>query len=153
MIGININISGDMEFMAKLAKLPIELLDFKEALNETGKELKAYFGGQAFESQGGVFGTPWKALAGSTQAQKAKHYRQYAAVPLMRTGDMKKGFTYKAGATHLEVTNKMDYFKYHQSTESRHKIPRRPMMGINKDVKNIIRKAFYKAMIAKMAGL
>jgi hypothetical protein len=151
--GIGIKIEGDEKFMKKLATLGTVLLDFKEGLDDAGKNLTAYFAGQVFASQGGVFGTPWQSLAASTQAYKQKHYAQYSAVPLMATGNMQGSFVHAATPLHLQVNNTAPYFVYHQSTAARSKIPRRAMFAINDDVKSIIRQAIEKAMIAKLAGL
>jgi hypothetical protein len=152
-INVGINISGEASAIKKLEHLGATWGEWKEALDETGKGLKSYFGGRVFASQGGVFGTPWASLSPSTQAYKSLHYRQYAAVPLMATGTMKESFKYSATGTHLEITNEADYFKYHQSTAERSKLPRRPMFAINTDVKNIIKAAFHKAAMAKVSGL
>lgn len=152
-LSVVVGVSGDAQFMRKLETLGKTWFEWKEALNDTGEHLRAYFSGQVFSSQGGVLGTPWAELSASTQAQKAKHYQQYDTVPLIRTGKMQDSFAYHATATKLEITNTADYFKYHQSSEARHKIPRRRMFGINNDVKEIIRKAFEKAALLKIAGL
>lgn len=152
-LDVTVNIGGDKEFMGKLVNLAGALVEWRGALQDVGRDLKEYYSTTAFESRGGVFGTPWAGLSASTQAQKSKHYRTYASVPLMRTGKMKGSFYYKTTPTSVEIGNKVPYFKYHQSTAERHKIPRRPMMGVNNDVKGMVRRAFAKAMLAKVAGL
>ncbi len=147
-LGVHVNISGDSGFIKKLAGLE-NVLEFTEALRKTGENLVNYFGNQVFESHGGVYGTPWQALSASTVAFKSKHFRQFAAVPLQATGTMKRSFKHSSSALHLEITNEADYFKYHQSTESRSRLPRRPMFAINRDVKAIIRHSFEEAFTAK----
>lgn len=139
--------------MKKLEELGTDFLKFDEAMKKIGEELIVYYGGQAFKSQGGVFGTPWAPLAPSTQAYKLKHYTQYAAVPLMRTGTMAKSFGYIATSKQVEIVNTADYFEYHQSSEPRHKIPRRVMFGINDDVKNIIGKVIKADINTKLGAL
>lgn len=152
-LNIAINIQGDKSFMRKLENLGKTWFEWKAAFEETGVNLKGYFAGQAYDSMGGVFGTPWAQLSPSTIAQKSKHYATYASVPLMRTTTMRESFEHKASATHLEITNSAPYFVYHQSSEPRHKIPRRPMFGINHDVKEIIRLAFDKVALVKIREL
>lgn len=143
-----VNIRGDAKFMNKLKELGgLEALSFKEALEKAGDELVAYYGGQVFEGQGNVFGTPWRSLSPRTVAFKERHFRQYSAVPLMATGTMRESFTRTATELHLEVGNSAPYFKYHQSTAPRTKIPRRPMIAINDDVKDIVRDAVREKMI------
>lgn len=139
--------------MKKLGNILPTIGNFHGALEKAGNNLVDYFSGPIFESQGGDYGTPWQALSPSTIAYKSKHFRQYAAVPLQATGDMKKSFRSKAGLVHLEITNSAPQFKYHQSTLPRSKIPRRPMFAINKTVKEIIRLSIYESMVEKMAGL
>jgi hypothetical protein len=150
---VAMKISGDDVAIRKLKNLGLTWLEWKDALDDAGKNIVAYSEGQVFASMGGVFGTPWQALSPSTQAQKQQHYPQYAAVPLMRTGAMSKAFDHTATAIHLEVVNNTSYFKYHQSEAPREKIPRRQMFGINNDIKEIVRKAFHKAALKKLAGL
>lgn len=135
---IQINITGTQDVIDKLNGAKDIFTDFKDALTEVGKELTAYYSEEPLESRGGVFGTPWAQLAKSTQAYKKKHYRQYTTVPLMRTGTMMRSFKFAAGPRALIVSNPTPYFAYHQSTETRHKIPWRPMMWINQPVKDII---------------
>lgn len=152
-LSVEVAISGDAQFTSKLEGIIPALADFKEALEETGKGLKSYFSNQVFDSQGGVYGTPWQSLSAGTVAFKAKHYYQYQAVPLIETGTMRNSFEYKASSRSLAVTNTAPYFKYHQSTAPRTIMPRRPMFAINSAVKRIIQESFEKAFIAKMAGL
>jgi phage gpG-like protein len=150
---VNVRITGDKEFLAKLKKLGPALNDFKRALTEVGDHLTSYYSNQAFASQGGVYGTPWARLAPSTQVFKAKHYRQYAAIPLIATGEMKKSFTSSPSEKSLTIANSAPYFKYHQSTEPRTKLPRRQMLGINSDVKKVIKQVIEADIHRKVATL
>lgn len=154
-MGLNVlvNIKGDAVLMRKIKNLGEELLNLKEAFEHIGEDIAAYSSGQTFTDQGGNLGTPWQQLSAATQIQKIKHYPEYAAVPLMRTGDMSRSFTYKAEERGVEVVNTAPHFKYHQSTAPRKKLPRRPMFAINNDIKKIIRKHIHDAMVAKIAGL
>lgn len=153
MLQLDVKIAGDAKVMEKLKALGEDFLEFDEAMHEIGEELISYYGGQAYKSQGGVYGTPWAQLAPSTQAYKIKHYPQYAAVPLMRTGAMAKSFGYVASAKEVEILNVADYFVYHQSSEPRHKLPRRPMLGVNDDVKKVIKKVIEEDLRGKLRSL
>ncbi len=153
-ISVEAKLTGDAKFMNKLKGLgDIDALDFHDALSKIGKGMTDYYGGQAYESQGGALGMPWAKLAPSTQAFKIKHYVQYAAVPLMATGAMKSSFTSKASARQLVVSNTAPYFVYHQSSAPRHKLPRRAMFGINSPIKLIIKTILTADLEAKIALL
>lgn len=138
-LSFSVTISGTEGVMQKLAGYETRVKNVQPALQKSGKELKAYYSGIGFESGGGEFGVPWASLSPRTVAYKAKHFAAYSSQPLMRTGKMKESFTYKTSPGRLKVTNSMPYFVYHQSTETRHKIPRRAMLGINDPVKQIIK--------------
>lgn len=151
---LEITVSGSQAVIDKLMASK-DMIDagFKEPLAEIGKDLVKYFSKQPLQSRGGVFGTPWAKLAQSTQAGKKLHYRQYVNVPLMRTGKMMKSFNSKVEPLGLVISNSVPYFKYHQSTASRHKIPWRPMMLINQPVKDMIQTTISEYINAQLGEL
>lgn len=149
---VDVVVTGDKELMAKLDAFKDQLDDFGPVLHTIGDEMVSYFSGQAFSSQGGVFGTPWAKLAPSTQQYKIKHFPAYAAVPLMATGKMRKSFKSQVTGQELTVKNTADYFVYHQSSAARKKIPRRKMIAIDSDVKNIIGQLIQKDIKAKISA-
>lgn len=105
-------------------------------MNKIGDEAARYFANQGFSSQGGVFGARWSPLAKRTIVQKSKRFPGKS--PLVRTGKMRDSFTYSASSRQVVIGNKMDYFKYHQSTLPRTKLPRRQMMGVNGPVRKMV---------------
>lgn len=139
MIEVTVKITGDKELIKRLQNLNRSLIDFRPSMQQIGKELSQYFGGQVFSSQGGVLGVVWPTLAASTRKYKMKYYPEYAATPLIATGTMKGSFESNAGSRDVVIKNTAPYFKYHNSTEPRKKIPYRPMMLVNDDVKRIVR--------------
>lgn len=139
MLNVDVQISGDEQLIAKLIKLDAVISDFSGALKLIGEDLLKYYQDTVFNSMGGVYGTPWMKLAPSTIAQKTKHYRQYAAVPLVASGQMRDSFQAEATPHALKIENTAPYFVYHQSTAPRSKLPRRQMLGINNQVRSIIR--------------
>lgn len=151
-MNIVIKISGDQVLLDKIHRFSAAMLNFDDAMSKIGKELgdgdNGYFPGQAFASQGGVFGIKWPTNKAKTKLYKSKHYRVNTTNTLIRTGEMRGSFAYKADKNSVEVSNKAGYFKYHQSSAPRHKMPYRPMMGINDDVKNIV-KAILEADIKR----
>jgi phage gpG-like protein len=152
-LSVSINISGNEEFMAKLKKLDAGLSDFSKPLKTIGEDLKKYYAGQAFQSMGGVYNMPWAKLAPSTQLFKKKHYPEYAANPLIATTNMRKRFTSQTTATKLVISNSAPYFVYHQSSAPRRKLPRRQMIGINSDVKSVIKQGIEKDIHQKLGLL
>jgi phage gpG-like protein len=133
---IQIKITGDEQTIQRLQKLGDRLGQWQPELNQIGGELETYFSGRVFASQGGAIGQNWQRLSPGYAKWKAKHYP--GRPPLVRTGKMIGGFRHSATNTKLEVTNRMPYFKYHQSSAPRTKIPYRPMMAANDDVKTIV---------------
>lgn len=137
MPSIQITITGDKQNIAKLSKLGQSLVMFEGAMNSIGKELSAYFAGQVFASQGGILGDQWPALSDEYALYKAKKYPGRG--PLIRTGEMQSSFFYEADSQGVLIGNAADHFKYHQSDETRtSNLPRRTMMALTDDVKDII---------------
>jgi hypothetical protein len=152
MLKVEIRISGDAALVGRLDALKIGLRDFTAPLTVIGEELKNYYGNDVFATQGGAIGIPWPTLAASTVKQKLRKYPTYASTPLIRTGKMKSSFRAKVSPVSLEISNDAPYFKYHQSTAPRSKIPYRPMMAINTEVKSIIQRVIQADVDAKVAA-
>lgn len=164
-MSINVVVTGDEELIRKLSKLESQLTDWSAALKEIGRFLVDFYSDNVFASQGGALagskgitggqgeGVPWLKLAPSTIAYKAKHYSQYASVPLMATGEMKNSFYYDAGRNLLEIGNTSDHFEFHQGNGDRTKLPRRPMLGINNSVKSIIKQTLEADIRKKVRAL
>jgi len=141
---VSIRVSGLDKQQRMLSKLKRHVFSLRGAMEEIGDEAIKYYQGQGFASQGGVFGERWPKLASSTVRSKIRSYPQYANVPLMRTGRMKESFIKKVGNKQVEITNEASYFKYHQSTASRSRLPRRTMLGINDPIKRMIKEVIEK---------
>lgn len=157
-LDVTIKISGDKELIDKLNRFKESLMDFKDAMGDIGHALgdgdEGYFPGQVFASQGGVLGVTWPTNKMRTMMYKRKHVSSSSATTtLIRTGDMQKSFKYEATKDGVKITNTAPYFKYHQSGEPRTKMPYRPMIGINDDVKSIVKKILQKDMDAKVERL
>jgi phage gpG-like protein len=132
---MRITINGTEKVIKKLKKL--SELNFEPEFNKIGEYLKQYYSGEVFLSQGGVFGKRWQPIADGTRKYKTKHYTGKGI--LERTGNMRKSFTFTATKDSVMVTNTATYFKYHQSSEPRTKLPRRVMIGYNSAIKNQVR--------------
>lgn len=137
MLSVAITIKGDKETIAALGKLSSSFLNFQMAMRSIGKELTNYYGNNVFNSQGGAIGQRWPALAQATKNYKAKKY--FTGTPLVNTGAMKQGFESTfPDVNSVTIGNKMYYFKYHQSSAPRTRLPRRVMMSTGGNVKTII---------------
>lgn len=153
MLSIDVQISGDKAAIKKLEAISHNIKDLRGPLSLVGKALKFYFANESFASQGGAIGTKWPKLADSTVRYKRKHYPQYAATPLIRTGKMQKSFTYKSQRDGLVISNTAPQFKYHQSSAPRHKIPYRPMMAASSPVVAIVKTIIEKEIQTMVRAL
>ncbi len=141
-MNLSIHITGIKESEAKLEKLRIGLKEGMDpALIEIGVLGSKYFGGVAFQSKGSAFGKPWAPLADSTIAEKDK--LGYRGVPdMVRTTNMLNSFGFvMEGNGAVRLSNSAEYFAYHQSADTRHKLPRRVMIGINDSFLAIVKTA------------
>jgi phage gpG-like protein len=137
MLELSIKIQGSKEVRAKLRRLGTSLYDLRSPMNEIGNQAARYYANQGMNSQGGVFGAAWTPLKRRTLARKSRTYP--GRPPLVATGKMRDSFTFSASSKSVLVGNNAPYFKYHQSTLPRKRLPRRQMMGINAPVKKMVR--------------
>jgi len=132
-VSVKINIDQPLEALNALGD---DLMMWEEYYKSIGASLVDYFSGQVFISQGGVLDEPWPELSEAYNVWKAEEYP--GRPPLVREGEMQESFYYDADDDSLTIGNSSDHFIYHQSSETREKIPRRVMMAINNDVESII---------------
>lgn len=152
-LDMKLEVEGAEQVKKMLTDLGLSVRDLKGAMTDVGDRAKKYFGGQVFASRGGVLGQPWPRLSPAYAAQKAKRYPGRPV--LVRTGVMQRSFVSRASTMSVEITNTAPWFKYHQSSAPRTKMPRRAMLGIysgmQADVTNIIAAALAKK-IKQRAG-
>lgn len=148
---LTLEVKGDKEIKQMLTGLGLDVKDLKGAMTDVGDHAKKYFGGQVFASRGGVLGQNWPRLSPAYAAQKAKRYPGRPV--LVRTGVMQRSFTSKPSNMSVTISNDAPWFKYHQSSAARTKIPRRVMIGVyngmQSDVTNIIARALTKKIQAR----
>lgn len=138
---ISVQITGDTQLIAKFKRLGVDLKDYTSVMKDIGQALSKYYSGPAFLSMGGVFGAKWPSLSPSYQIYKANHFRTFANSILVRgagTDSMQNEFEYVATKDAVVIGNRAPYFKYHQSSLPRTKIPRRQMMGVNSEVRSTV---------------
>lgn len=133
---VQIQIIGADQVRSKLNRLGTSLYNFDGAMREIGSSLVQYYSNEGFASQGGVYDHVWPRLSNKYATWKAKHWPGRGI--LEASGQMKHDFIYSSNSTSVAVNNSADYFKYHQSTAPRTKMPWRPMMGVNPAVKQKI---------------
>lgn len=152
-LDLSLEVQNAEQVKQMLTNLSLDLNDLKGAMTDVGTHAKKYFGGQVFSSRGGVLGATWPRLSPAYAAQKAKHYPGRPI--LVRTGVMQKSFVSSPSSMSVTIANDAPWFKYHQSSAARKKIPRRVMIGVysgmQDDVTNIIARALSQK-IAKRVG-
>lgn len=99
----------------------------------------------AFATEGASTGEPWQQLAPRTQADRARQGFGGAHPILHRTGTLERALTMDGGASfvvqmpkYFAVAVDLDYFRYHQSTAPRAKMPRRAPINLTQDDKTAI---------------
>lgn len=153
MLHVAVTIRGDKEVRQKLTRLGSQLFKLRPEMMQIGSELKRYYSGPVFASQGAVLGTKWRQNAPATRAYKARRYPGTGTKTLVRTGRMQKSFDMTATNTSVTIENTAPYFKYHQSSAPRRKMPYRPMMGVNGDVKSVVRQIIERGVRRKIDGM
>lgn len=105
--------------------------------------VKAFQGivAKAFATEGSSTGAPWQPLARSTQQQRKRMGFPPAHPILHRTGALERALTLGEGAyasmdaqsLAYRLSGEVDYFKYHQSTKPRTRLPRRAPVLLTAD--------------------
>lgn len=123
---VTITVTGDKELAKSFRSFAGGMTDFQRPLGASGMFLTKFFSGEVFASRGGVIGKPWPDLNPAYEVEKAQMYpgRPY----MVRTGELIKGFFWKAGKTQLDLGNKVKYFDNHQDGTT---VPQRVMMLVD----------------------
>lgn len=142
------NIEGEQQLLRNLRGVNETMGDWRQAFKKTAKELKQVFSNEVFATRGGVVNERWEPLSPRYLAQKRAD--GYSDQPLVRTGKMQKSFKDLVKADSATIWNAIQYFKYHQSNKARSKIPRRVMMKLGNDQKEMVVKIFHTHFIKKL---
>lgn len=137
---------GEERIKSFLTGVGLDLRNMRGAMNEVARGSIDVFGGRVFTSRGQRIGQPWPKLSDAYAARKFKKYS--GAPPLVITRTMRDNFKYESTAMSVTIYNPTPYFKYHQSTEPRSKIPRRAMIGIYPSLQNDVKRTI-AAVIAR----
>lgn len=138
-------IEGKKELSRKLHGVSLEMKDWRAPLERAATNLVKVFSTDVFTTRGRAVGSTWAPLSPATIARKAR-----GDTPLIETGRMKGNFTKQVHADYAVIGNDTPYFKYHQSNKPRTKLPRRVMMQLGNNQKQMIQREFLKAFNDKI---
>lgn len=145
---LDMEVKGVKEATKMLTAVGLDVRDLKGAMTDVGDHAKKYFGGQVFASRGGVLGQPWPRLSPAYAAQKAKRYP--GRLVLVRTGLMQRSSKSTPSNMSVTIYNDAPWFKYHQSSAARTKIPRRVMIGVYNGMQSDVTTIIARSLAAKI---
>lgn len=138
-IWLSATLEGAVELDRVLQTTDLNLSDFKVPLTRAKEQL--------LKTTDSNFSLAGK-LMGGWQPRK-KLYRH----PILdNTGAMRNNFRDKTTTTRLEIWNPTSYFKYHQSNQTRRRLPRRVMLKIIQADKTKISKYFQEYVAESLQG-
>jgi phage gpG-like protein len=149
-VGLSWQIEGSKQLSRVLQGIGEGIKDWTPAFKETADELAKVFANDVFTTQGAAIGESWKPLQPKYLAKKLAD--GYPADTLVRTGAMQGAFKTMFKADFAEVWNAIEYFKYHQSKAPRKKLPRRVMMKLGENQKQLVVKIFHTYWWKKVNG-
>ena len=134
-------IEGEQQLLRQLRGVSESVKDWKPAFKKTVSELKRTFQNDVFATQGREIGEKWPPLKPMYLAQKRA--QGFSGGPLVKSGKMQKGFQTLFKSDMGAVWNSVAYFQYHQSNKPRTKLPRRVMMKLGENQKQLVVKIFH----------
>lgn len=141
-------IEGEQQLSRVLLGMESSMQDYSYPFAQSAQLLKNTFAVDVFNSQGAAIGEPWAPLSPATVAAKARTYGH--TLPLIGTGNMRASFATQVSKDQAVIYNTASYFKYHQSNQPRHRLPRRVMMKLTDNLKESIVKFFQLHIQASM---
>lgn len=144
---LRFSISGQVQLSRVLLNVSNAVKDWTPALEKSAEDLIEVFSYDVFESEGGAIGEAWDPLSAAYAKRKEKKYPGNPI--LVATGLMQDSFTRLVDTTSLKIGNSAEYFKYHQSSAPRTKLPRRVMMKLTLDLREIVVKNFQRQFLER----
>jgi phage gpG-like protein len=141
MLTISWSIEGEQQLLRRLRGIRAEAADWRPAFDQASKELQDIFANDVFQSQGRAISTRWEPLSPEYAARKARKYPGKGI--LEATGRMRNSFKRMFRPDMGAVWNTAEYFKYHQSNKPRRKLPRRMMMYLGHEQRELVVKIFH----------
>lgn len=134
-------IEGQKQLSRKLFILAENVKDWTPAFKAVAQQLRQTFETDVFQTRGSAIDEHWAPLSPGYAAWKARNYPGKGI--LERTGAMRGGFRSEWKGDMARVWNGVKYFKYHQSKESRGRLPRRVMLKLANPQRELIVKIFH----------
>lgn len=137
---LQFTIDGQLQLSRVLLGLSVAVKDWTPAFEKSGEDLTRFFSYDVFESEGEAIDENWSPLSKAYALRKEKLYP--GKTILDASGLMRDSFLSQADSTSLKIWNAAEYFKYHQSSAPRTKMPRRVMMRLTEDLREVVVKNF-----------
>lgn len=142
-------IEGEQQLARNLRGISESMGNWQPAFEQTAKQLEKIFANDVFSTKGRAIDESWPPLKPTYLAKKRA--QGYSPEPLVKTGKMQKAFQSIIKPDSATVFNAINYFKYHQSNKARtSNLPRRVMMKLGNDQKEMIVKIFHTHFINKL---
>ena len=145
---LSFSIEGEQQLMRRFKGIEKEMGDWTPAFKESIETLKDIFGNKVFETKGAVIGETWENLDPEYQRWKSMHYPGKGI--LEASGAMRRSFETMFKADQAAIWNTASYFAYHQSKAPRSKLPRRVMMALAEEQRQIVVKIFHTLFVKKL---
>lgn len=142
---LTFSIDGDLQLSRVLESFAMNIQDWTPAFEQSAAGLIEIFSTEVFDTQGQIIDESWSPLSRAYALQKSKKYGDQPI--LVATENMKNSFGATIDPTSLTIFNSASYFKYHQSSLPREKIPRRVMMKLTDDMRANVVRAFQQQIL------
>ena len=139
---LKFGIEGELQLSRAFEGIAVGMADWSPSMEQSLTSLKEIFSGEVFDTEGEAIDESWSPLSKAYALQKAKKYPDTGI--LEATGVMRNSFVGQFDATSMQIWNSAMYFKYHQSSEPRSKMPRRIMMKLTENLKQTVVKIFHQ---------
>lgn len=147
---IQFAIEGELELSRRLTGMAVMVEDWSPAFSMAVEDLKEIFSGAVFDTEGAAVDAYWSPLSRAYALKKAREFPGKGI--LEATGKMRNSFLSKFDATSATIWNAATYFKYHQSNQPRTKMPRRIMMKLTENMKQLVVEDFNRYMRDNVLG-
>lgn len=148
MLTIRWEIEGEAQLVRRFQGIRAEMADWSPAFAQTAAELKRVFSNDVFQTQGRAIGESWRPLSPRYAARKSRRYPGKGT--LEASGKMRNSFQTMFKPDMAAVWNSVAYFQYHQSNKPRSKMPRRVMMKLAEQQKQLVVRIFHTYFVKKI---
>ena len=145
---ISWTIEGEKQLSRRLRGIGKEMGDWRPAFKKASENLKRIFSNEVFATQGRVIQERWAPLSRAYALRKVQRFGNRGT--LVASGKMQRSFKSQFNADSARVWNAVAYFQYHQSNQPRSRIPRRIMMKLGVDQREMVVKVFHTQFIKKI---